>query len=113
MFQTRHNLRIHIERQPDRTSVLLSGRLDSHTAKEFKQSLQDALVSAAACIDVDLAGVTAVDGMGLASLVWAWRTAASGGRELRVSRMRPKVRELVERMNLHLLMRIVEGPMSA
>ena len=113
MFQTRHNLRIRIEQQSDRTAVLLNGRLDSHGATVFKQSLSQALGGGPACIDVDLSGVTSVDGMGLASLVWAWRSAASTGCELRVVRMRTQVREIAERMNLHLLMRITEGPRPA
>ena len=78
MFQTRHNLRIRVEQQPERTSLLLTGRLDSHAANEFKRSFQTALASAQGCMDIDLGGVTGVDGMGLASLVWAWRTATRG-----------------------------------
>jgi anti-sigma B factor antagonist len=113
MFQTRPSLRLRVDQQPNRTVLHLTGRLDSHAAAEFKKAFVGVVGLESHVIDVDLRDVTGVDGLGLASLVWAWRTANAAGDELRVTQMGPKVRELIEQLNLHLLLRIVEERASA
>jgi anti-anti-sigma factor len=108
MFQLHRKFHMRIEQQPGRTVLYLSGPLESHSALDFKKTFRTLVGSAARSVDIDLGGVTRLDGVGLASLVWAWREATSRGKEVRVTQVRPPVRQLVEQMNLHLLLRFVE-----
>ncbi len=97
-----------VDRRAGRTVLHLYGRLDRQSAPLLKNGFQEMLPLAARLIDVDLAAVNRVDGMGLAVLVWAWRLTREQGMELRLMRMRPNVREIVARMNLHHLLQVVE-----
>ena len=49
----------------------------------------------------------------LAALVWAWGNAREQGRELRLTQTRPDLREIVARLNLHQLLRIVDSGSAA
>src|ERR1700694_316859 len=108
MFQLQPRLRMRVEEVAGRTVAYLNGQLDSHSTPEFKKLCREILAGTAHSVDVNLAGVTRMDGMGLASLVGAWRVAETGGKEFRLLQMGQPTRELVERMNLHLLLRIIE-----
>lgn len=104
----RRGLQIEIDRESGRTVLHLHGRLDSQSAPFLKRGFEEVLPLISRCVDVDLAAVDRVDGVGLAALVWAWRLTRDHGLELRLTRMRPFVREIVSRMNLHHLLQIVD-----
>lgn len=104
----RRGLRIEVDRESGRTVLHLHGRLDAQSAPALKKGFQDLLPLASRYIDVDLAAIDRVDGVGLAALVWAWRVAQDHGLELRLTRLRPYVREIVSKMNLHHLLQIVD-----
>lgn len=104
----KRGLRMEIDLKPGRTMLHLHGRLDRQSAPVLKGGFQEVVAHATRSIDVDLAGVDRVDGLGLAALVWSWRFAQNSGLELRLTRMRPDVREIVTKMNLHHLLEIVE-----
>ncbi|MHB0871546.1 MAG: STAS domain-containing protein [Chloroflexota bacterium] len=105
----RRGLRIEVDRESGRTVLHLHGRLDAQSAPALKKGFQELLPLASRYIDVDLAAIDRVDGVGLAALVWAWRLTQDHGLELRLTRMRPYVREIVSKMNLHHLLQIVDG----
>ncbi len=100
-------LLVELDMEPGRAVMHLSGRLERQSAPMLKNGFQEIFPLISRSIDVDLAGVDRVDGMGLAALVWAWRLAQESGLELRLMRMRPYVQEIVAKMNLHHLLQIV------
>src|ERR1700738_5121371 len=105
MFQLQPRLQVEIEQRPGRTVLRVSGQLESRSAAAFKKTFRGLLGLTGQLLDVDLGQVTRMDGVGLASLVWAWSQAKGCGKELRVTRMRQPHRQLVEQMNLHQLLR--------
>jgi anti-anti-sigma factor len=102
-----------LNRDSERTIVQLHGRLDRQSAPVLKDATREIVALSGARIDIDMVGVDRVDGVGLAALVWAWGNARDGGHELRLTHVRPYVREIIAKMNLHQLLRIVESPADA
>lgn len=109
----KRGLGMEIDLKPGRTILHLRGRLDRQSALVLKDGFREIVAQTSKSIDVDLVGVDRVDGLGLAALVWSWRLALDSGLELRLTRMRPDVRAIVTKMNLHHLLQIVEdrGPL--
>lgn len=104
----RRGLHLEVERKPAHTILHLRGRLDSQSASVMKASIQEILPADTRYIDVDLRGVERVDGVGLAALVWTWHLVRECGGELRLIHLTPQIREIVMRMRLHQLLKIVE-----
>lgn len=105
---TKRGLRAEITRQAGDTVLHLRGRLDGHSAPVLKGGFQEIIPLRSGTILVDMEGVDRVDGMGLAALVWAWRLARECGGTLRLTRLRPPVREIVAKMSLHYLLEVAE-----
>jgi anti-anti-sigma factor len=99
-----------LTRDSEHTVVQLNGHLDRQSAPALKDATREIVGLSGARIDIDMGGVDRVDGVGLAALVWAWGHARDGGRELRLMHVRPYVREIIEKMNLNHLLKIVESP---
>jgi len=103
----KRGLDVQVDRKLPRTVLHLGGRLDQQSAPLLKDAIRELVTFTPTDIDVNLAGVQGVDGVGLAALVWAWGNAREHGRELRLTQVRPDVLAIVERLNLHQLLCVV------
>ena len=104
----RRGLQLGVTFKSGATVVSLHGRLDQQSAAVLKEGFADVISLSARSIDVDLGGVSRVDGMGLAALVWSWGLARERGRELRLLHMPSATRQIVAKMNLHHVLPVVE-----
>jgi len=104
---SKRGLDVEVDRKLPRTVLHLSGRLDQQSAPLLKDAIREFVALTPTDIDVNLASVQRVDGVGLAALVWAWGNAREHGRELRLIQVRPDVLAIVERLNLHQLLCVV------
>jgi anti-anti-sigma factor len=104
----RRGLQLGVSLKPGSTVLTLRGRLDQQSASELKKGISEVVSLSPRSIDLDLGGVTRLDGMGLAALVWSWGFARDRGRELRLMHVPSETRALVTRMNLHHLLQVVE-----
>jgi len=104
----RRGLQLGVSFKPGTTVLSLRGRLDQQSASVLKEGFSEVILLSPYSIDFDLGGVTRLDGMGLAALVWSWGLAHERGRELRLMHMPSETRALVTRMNLHHLLHVVE-----
>lgn len=93
-------------RSSGRVVVWLEGRLVAATAPLLKQAV--AAGGRALCLDLDLAGLTHTDGVGLAALARLASTVAEAGGSLRVINPAPALRTMMTRVNLHHLIEIAE-----
>jgi anti-sigma B factor antagonist len=82
------------ERQ-DGACVAVAGEVDAYTAPRMLAELLAALETDAR-LTVDLAGVTFMDSQGLAALLRARQEAERRGGQLRLERVSPRVRKLLE-----------------
>ncbi len=91
------------------TTVLsLAGKLDQHSAPVLKEGFPRIVALTPRSIDLDMSGVSRVDGVGLAALVWSWGFAQEQGCELRLLHVPSATREIVTRMNLHHVLPVLE-----
>ena len=104
----RRGLQLGVSFKPGATVLALRGRLDQQSASVLKEGFSEVVSLSPHSIDLDLGGVTRLDGMGLAALVWSWGLARDRGRELRLMHMPSETRALVTRMNLHHVLQVVE-----
>ena len=104
----RRGLQLGVSLKPGSTVLTLRGRLDQQSASVLKNGFSEVVSLSPRSIDLDLGGVTRLDGMGLAALVWSWGLARDRGRELRLMHVPSETRALVTRMNLHHLLQVVE-----
>jgi anti-anti-sigma factor len=108
---TGRRLQVEVDNTSGYTVLRLKGRLDHQSAPALKDRFRDVVARASHRIDLDLAAVDRVDGLGLAALVWARGLARDCGVELRLTRMGPHVRDMVAKMNLHHLLEIAHEPL--
>jgi anti-anti-sigma factor len=104
----RRGLQLGVSFKPGATVLSLRGRLDRQSAAVLKEGFSEVVALTPRSIDFDLGGVTRLDGMGLAALVWSWGLAHKRGRELRLVHMPSETRALVTKMNLHHVLQVVE-----
>ncbi len=81
------------------TVLFIEGEMNIYRAHELKDILL-AKLAHASTLEVDLAGVTEIDTVGLQVLMLAKRTAASAHHQLRLVAHSPAVLELFELLNL-------------
>jgi anti-anti-sigma regulatory factor len=94
-------------RHDGRLVLRLEGKLVSATAPLLKAVFADG--PQAVHLDLDLAGCTRADGMGLATVVRLGAVLTAAGGSLRVVNLPPALRQTVMRINLHHLVDIVEA----
>jgi len=104
----KRGLQVEIIREAAGTVVRLEGRLDGQSAPVLKEGFQEVMSMGSSFIEVDLGGVSRIDGVGLAALVWAWRLAQEVGGHLRLARLQPQIREIAARIGLNSLLEITE-----
>ena len=104
----KRGLQLSVSFKPGSTVLSLAGKLDQHSAPVLKEGFHEVVALSPHSIDVDLGGVSRVDGMGLAALVWSWGLAHERGRELRLLHVPSATREIVTRMNLHHVLPVLE-----
>lgn len=80
-------------------TLSLEGELTIYRAAELKEQLQQAW-GGAAPLEVDLAGITEVDGAGLQLLILAKREAQRSGKSVRFVGHSPAVLEVIDLANL-------------
>lgn len=82
----------------DEVSVVLTavGELDSYTAPQLRQAIQDVLSAGSRQIVIDLAGVGFLDSTGLSVLVRAQRESIAVDGELRLRGPSPQVTRILE-----------------
>lgn len=79
--------------------LFIEGELTLQRARELKESLL-ARLARALVLEVDLAGVTAIDSAGLQLLLLARREARANGKEVRLASPSPAVLSLFELLGL-------------
>ena len=80
-------------------ALCIDGEMTIYRAAELKQMLLAALDEAVA-VEVDLSKVTEIDSAGVQLLMFAKRTAAAGGRTLRLVAHSPAVLDVMELLDL-------------
>ena len=104
----RRGLQLGVTFKSGATVLSLQGRLDQQSAGVLKEGFPEVMSLTTRSIDVDLSGVSRVDGMGLAALVWAWGFARERGLVLRLLHMPAATRQIVTKMNLHHVLQVIE-----
>ena len=85
----------------------LFGVLDKHLAKEIKLQAKSFADAEGATWSIDLSGVTAWDGDGLAALVYALDLSELSGKTVRLLDPCPRLRHTLQRSQLHHLFHII------
>ncbi|MBI2544031.1 MAG: STAS domain-containing protein [Candidatus Rokubacteria bacterium] len=83
------------------TVVAVTGDLDTASARQMKQTLNDLLDQGKTRIVVDLFGVGYIDSAGLGELVRAMKRARNGAGDLRVCALRGNVLRIFELTRLN------------
>ena len=104
----------HVEADPQGERVLkLYGTLDARLGREVKARAAHFTTGEARPWAIDLAGVTAWDGNGLAALVHALDVSERGGIALRLINPSARLKLTFERAQLHHLFAIADGDVAA
>ena len=76
--------------------LTLTGRFDHQQIPKLEQSLTAAVHTPAACVLVDMTGVTYINSGGMRVLVSAWRKSHKRGGDLILAGLSPRILELFE-----------------
>ncbi len=93
------SLRMRIQRSPERTVVLCSGRLTAEVSAAFKEQVKGLLPEAPRLV-LDLTDLQHMDSSGLGALVALYVSARSAQRELELVNLNQRIRELLRISNL-------------
>lgn len=80
--------------------IIASGDIDFATVDQFEQALTDAFSSPADELQVDLAGATFIDSIGISALVRARKLADESGRRFRIVEASSPVQSVLKLMGL-------------
>ncbi len=93
--------------------VTVTGRIDSSTAGELGQKLNDQLDSGSINLVVDLANVEYMSSAGLRELVASLKRAKTDGGDLRLARPSARVKEVLDLAGLTTIFEIYDDPVAA
>lgn len=93
--------------------IAVNGRVDSSTAGELGQRLNEQLDSGSINMVVDLENVDYMSSAGLRELVAALKRAKKDGGDLRLSRPSPRVKEVLDLAGLTTIFEIFDDPVAA
>jgi anti-anti-sigma factor len=88
--------------------VALTGRVDAAAAAGIRSVLHAAVLDGAGELTVDMAGVEALDAVGLGVLMGTHRLAVSNGRALVLTGCGPRITRLLRAIRLHKVLQIAE-----
>ena len=77
-----------------------AGRIDTHTALEFKDRIGETIDSGYSWLVIDLGAVTLLDSTGLGALVTSLKRVQAVGGDLRLARVPQTVRMTIELISL-------------
>ena len=95
------------------TVLTATGRLDFHTAEQFREQLLRIIGSGAVRVVVDLSGVESVDSSGVGALISGFKAARSDGGDLRLAGPNSAVAAVLEMLNLDKVLIASESPEDA
>ena len=93
------SLRMRIQRSPEQTVVILSGRLTAEVSAAFKEQVKGLLPEAPRLV-LDLTDLQHMDSSGLGALVAVYVSARGARRELDLVNLNQRIRELLRISNL-------------
>lgn len=93
------SLRMRIQRSPEQTVVICSGRLTAEVSAAFKEQVKGLLPEAPRLV-LDLTDLQHMDSSGLGALVALYVSARGARRELDLINLNQRIRELLRISNL-------------
>lgn len=100
------NLEIDIQKEENRTIVILSGEIDVYTAGRLKEQLLPLTNEEGSTIQVDLGQITFLDSTGLGVFISAYKSAQKNNCNLEFIRLRDRVLRLFQVTGLHEIMNL-------
>lgn len=104
-FTTQHH--------PACTVLGLTGRLDLAEAPELRAAVVQLLADGPHRVVLDLGGVPFMDSSGLGALIGCLKIARQAGGDLRIARVGPRVRMVLELTSMHRVLPPYDSPEQA
>lgn len=93
--------------------LVLKGRLDTSSAKDLKNAVQELIRGGRVNMVVDLVAVTFLDSSGLGSLVAALRSVNKLNGDIKLASLQETVRVIIELTRLHRVFEIFDNTTDA
>lgn len=88
-------------RQADRLCITVTtARLDAHSVREFKASVEAAWSPVVRSVEIDLSAVEFLDSSGVGALLSVYKRLPAAG-SVRLENVRPAVQTVIELLRLH------------
>jgi anti-sigma B factor antagonist len=91
--------------RPDVAVLRIEGRLTMVNAPALRASVGEAVEAGRTTVVIDLAACTFMDSSGLGAIVGGLKAARQAGGDLRIARLTPQVRTVLELTNLDRVLR--------
>jgi anti-sigma B factor antagonist len=106
-------MRFTTDRHPGCTVIELTGRLDLAEAPELRAVVAQLLADGPRRVVLDLGGVPFMDSSGLGALIGCLKIARQAGGDLRIARVGPRVRMVLELTSMHRVLPAYDSPEQA
>ena len=100
-------MQVNVSNRNNKTAIVLQGRFDFNSHREFREAVDQAVKEAAREIQVDLGGVDYLDSSALGMLLMLRDKAKSASKEVELANARGAVKQVIDIANFGKLFSLV------